>query len=82
MPSQIQQKFYIIQENSSTGTAIKAGPFYDLGSATLQCRFVAAADIGVAYTVVKTTAGFATDEPQAVALDFFQPAPGEPPLDL
>lgn len=82
MPAQIQQKFYCIQEKAQGGSAIVLGPFYDLGTASLQCRIKAAADIGVAYVVVKTTAGFQTDAPQAVALDFFQPAPGEPPLDL
>jgi hypothetical protein len=82
MPSQIQQKFFVIQEKAQGGSAIVLGPFYDIGTATLQCQTKAASDLGVAYVVVKTTAGFQTDAPQAVPLDFFQPAPGEPPLDL
>ena len=82
MPAQIQQKFYVCQEKAQGGSTIVLGPFYDLGTATYQCQVKAASDIGVAYVVVKTTAGFQTDAPKAVPLDFFQPAPGEPPLDL
>lgn len=82
MPGQIQQKFYVLQENAATSSQVVAGPFYDLGTAKAQCQTKAAGNIGVAYVVVKTTAGFQTDAPAAVALEFFTPAPGEPPLDL
>ena len=82
MPSQIQQKFFILQENASSASPIKAGPFYDHGTANAQCQAMAAANIGIPFVVVKTTSGFCTDSPQAVALEFFQPAAGEPPLDL
>lgn len=82
MPDKIQQKFWIIQDNSSTSSTIKAGPFFDKGSADIACRDLASSNIGVAYVVVKTTSGFGTDKPIGVPLEFFQPAPGEPPLDL
>ncbi len=82
MPSLIQQKFWVCQENASTGSSIKEGPFYDIGSAKSRCQAIAAANIGVPFIVVKTTAGYATDSPQSVPLEFFQPGPGEPPLDL
>lgn len=82
MPALIQQKFFVIQENASTSSAIKEGPFFDLGTAKARCQSIAAANIGIPFVVVKTTAGFATDSPASVPLEFFQPAPGEPPLDL
>lgn len=82
MPALIQQKFWIIQDNASTSSAIKAGPFFDHGSADLACKSIAAANIGVSFVVVKTTSGFGTDKPEGVPLEFFQPGPGEPPLDL
>lgn len=84
MPSLIQQKFFLLQEKAAAGSTIIAGPFYDVGSAELACQGVAGKpeNVGISFVVVKTTAGFATDSPQVVALDFFQPAPGQPPLDL
>lgn len=82
MPDKIQQKFWIIQDNSVNSSTIKAGPFYDKGSAEAACQSMASANIGIAFVVVKSTSGFSTDKPIGVALEFFQPAPGEPPLDL
>jgi hypothetical protein len=82
MPAQIQQKFFVIQENSQTSSAIKAGPFYDKGSALEACQRIAAGNMGIPFVVVKSIGGFCTEAPAAVALDFFAPGPGDAPLDL
>lgn len=82
MPDKIQQKFWIIQDNSTQSSTIKAGPFYDKGSAEVACQSMATANVGVQFVVVKSTSGFGTDKPSGVPLEFFTPAPGEPPLDL
>lgn len=82
MPDKIQQKFWIIQDNSQASSTIKAGPFYDIGSANLACKSMATSNVGIQFVVVKSTSGFGTDTPIGVPLEFFQPAPGDPPLDL
>lgn len=82
MPDKIQQKFWVIQENAAQSSTIQAGPFYDKGSAETACQSIATANVGVKYVVVKSTSGFGTDKPTSVPLEFFAPAPGEPPLDL
>lgn len=82
MPDKIQQKFWVIQDNASTSSTINAGPFFDKGSAELACQNFATQNVGVKFVVVKSTSGFGTDKPVGVPLEFFQPAAGEPPLDL
>lgn len=82
MPSKIQQKFWVIQDNAAESSTIQKGPFMDVGTANIACQRLATSNVGVKYVVVKTTSGFATDTPVSVPLEFFEPAPGEPPLDL
>lgn len=82
MPDKIQQKFWILQDNAQVSSVVKAGPFYDKGSAEAACQSIATSNVGIAFVVVKTTSGFATEKPVGMPLEFFQPGPGEPPLDL
>lgn len=72
--TEIRPKWFVIQENSQAGTAIKSGPFFEELPAIEACKIVAAQQQGVAFSVVKVITGFTTGDTPVVKLKFTQPA--------